>query len=165
MLVSMATTSEESAEQDGAQEDVVGGAMLALLDQGDDALDGVTPGEDEEDEETDEDEGIPFGIQEDVECFLLHARGKKTLKSYERAIKLLLAWCERHKNEDLIKEVTKMDDEVFQFDYKKLAKSLESPNNVFFRYTRTELRLPHLTLTFQPAFQIPTRLPHWIHAQ
>ena len=90
-------------------------------DQGDDALDGVTPGEDEEDEETDEDEGIPFGIQEDVECFLLHARGKKTLKSYERAIKLLLAWCERHKNEDLIKEVTKMDDEVFQFDYKKLA--------------------------------------------
>ena len=67
--------------------------------------------------------------------YLLHARGKKTLKSYERAMKLLLAWCERHKNEDLIKEVTKMDGGVFQFDYKKLAESLESPNNVFFRYT------------------------------
>ena len=91
----MATTNEESAEQDGSQEDVVGGAVQALLDQGDDAIDGVTPGEDEEDEEADEDEGIPFGIQEDVERFLLHARGKKTLKSYERAIKLLLAWCER----------------------------------------------------------------------
>ena len=48
---------------------------------------------------------------------------------------LLLAWSERHKNEDLIKEVTKTDGGVFQFEYKKLAESLESPNNVFFRYT------------------------------
>jgi len=131
----MASTGEESAEQDGAQEHAVADAVQALIDHGDDALDGVTPGDDEEDEEVDEDEGIPFGIQEDVERYLLHARGKKTLKSYERAMKLLLAWCERHKNEDLIKEVAKMDGGVFQFDYKKLAESLESPNNVFFRYT------------------------------
>ena len=38
MLVSMATTNEESAEQDGSQEDVAGGAVQALLDQGDDDL-------------------------------------------------------------------------------------------------------------------------------
>ena len=58
--MSMASTGEESAEQDGAQEHAVADAVQALIDHGDDALDGVTPGE-EEDEEVDEDEGIPFG--------------------------------------------------------------------------------------------------------
>ena len=73
----MSSTSEESAQQDEAQEDPVAGVMQALFDQADDAPDGVTPGEDEEDGDVDEDEGIPFGGKEDVECFLKHARGKK----------------------------------------------------------------------------------------
>ena len=67
----MASTGEESAEQDGAPEHAVPDAVQALIDQGDDALDGVTPGDDEEDEEVDEDEGIPFGIQEDVDVLCL----------------------------------------------------------------------------------------------
>ena len=54
--MSMASTGEESAEQDGAPEHAVPDAVQALIDQGDDALDGVTPGDDEEDEEVDEDE-------------------------------------------------------------------------------------------------------------
>ena len=54
----MSSTSEESAQQDEAQEDPVAGAVQALLDQADDALDGVTPGEDEEDEDVDEDERV-----------------------------------------------------------------------------------------------------------
>ena len=68
----MASTGEESAEQDGAQEHAVADAVQALIDHGDDALDGVTPGDDEEDEEVDEDKGIPFGIhiQEDVERYV-----------------------------------------------------------------------------------------------
>ena len=74
--MSMASTGEESAGQDGAPEHAVPDAVQALIDQGDDALNGVTPGDDEEDEEVDEDEGIPFGYRRmsSATCCMLAAR-------------------------------------------------------------------------------------------
>ena len=119
----------------------VGLAMQMFADENDDIDEVNNEIEDCEDREDSgfgdvDDEGIPFGTQGEVNDGLRRARHKKTLRGYLLAVETLRLWCERHKDMDLVKGVaTIRDDGSFDFDYKKLAKSLESPENVYFRYT------------------------------
>ena len=89
-----------------------------------------------EEEEVADIDLIPFGTQEEVEEAMTHARTAKTLRSYEVAVNSLLSWCTLHKDEQMVREVVKIrDNSPIEFDYPKLAKSLESMANVYFRYT------------------------------
>jgi len=82
------------------------------------------------------DPGVPFGLLEDVEAAFLRARTKKTLRGYENAVEVLRLWCEKHKEELLVKNVTREnEDGKIEIDFKKLAKSLEIRDNIYFRYT------------------------------
>ena len=82
------------------------------------------------------DEGIPFGIQEEVNASLRPAQKKWTPRGYLVTVETLRKWYERRKDEELVKGVaTISDDGSLHIGYKKLAKSLESPMNIYFRYT------------------------------
>ena len=134
-------TTGEASGNDLEDQTAAHSALLAHADENDDIEEVNNEIEDCEDREDSgfgdvDDEGIPFGTQGEVNDGLRRARHKKTLRGYLLAVETLRLWCERHKDMDLVKGVaTIRDDGSFDFDYKKLAKSLESPENVYFRYT------------------------------
>ena len=71
-----------------------------------------------------------------MEQAMTHSRTETPLRSYEVAVKSLMSRCAHHKNEEIVKEVVKVDNgDKIEFDYPNLAKSLESIKNVYFRYT------------------------------
>ena len=130
-------TTGEASGNDLEDQTAAHSALLAHADENDDIDEVNNEIEDCEDREDSglgdvDDEGIPFGTQGEVNDGLRRARHKKTLRGYLLAVETLRLWCERHKDMDLVKGVaTIRDDGSFDFDYKKLAKSLESPENVY----------------------------------
>ena len=127
MSSSSSSSSSAAAANNGSLPEVAAAAALARA---------VHVEDDEEEEEFADIDQIPFGTQDDVEEAMTHARTEKTLRSYEVAVQSLLSWCAHHKNEEIVKEVLKADNGgKIEFDYPKLAKSLESIKNVYFRYT------------------------------
>ena len=124
--MSLSSTGTAAEERAGDVE-----AAVAVLVQTDEQ-----PCDQEEEEELAENEYIPFGTQEEIVEAMKHARTAKTLQSYEVAVNSLLNWCTHHKDEQIVRQVVKFcDSGKIEFDYLKLAKSLESMNNVYFRYT------------------------------
>ena len=65
-----------------------------------------------------------------------HSQTEKTLRSYEVSVNAMLKRCKQHQGKEMVKAVLKTGaDGEIEFDFPKLAESLENNSNVYFRYT------------------------------